>query len=75
MGFIEVDMTYLKDTGAIKKCPAPRPRMFPYWKVSFTLRVIVSGRNLRYEVIREGEEGVRKARQVSIAAAFRPGTD
>lgn len=49
--------------------------MFPYWKVSFILRIIVSGRNLRYEVVREGENGIREARQVSIAAAFRPGTD
>ena len=68
---IEFDLTDLKSK--IKK--TPRSGGFPFWKICFTLRITVNGRDLRYEVIPDGEDLARESGQATIAAAFRPGTD
>jgi hypothetical protein len=50
--------------------------MFPYWKISATLLITVSGRNLRYEVrLPSGNGEVHGMGQTCLAAAFRPGTE
>ena len=64
-------MTSLKTSGLIK--PEPVPGKLPCWRIKGTLNIIVSGRNLRYEVKLPGDVG--NAGQSSIAAAFRPGTE
>jgi hypothetical protein len=68
---VEIDMTSLKTSGRIK--PEPVPGKLPCWRIKGTLNIIVSGRNLRYEVKLPGEVG--NVGQSSIAAAFRPGTE
>lgn len=45
----------------------------PHFLVSYDLIPVIEGRNLRYETKAHGE--VRKTGQISIASAFRPGTD
>ena len=47
-----------------------------HYKVDYDLYAIVEGRNLRYEARYPANESgkVQKAGQISIAAAFRPGT-
>lgn len=71
VGFVEIDMTSLRSSGQLR--PEPVPGKFPCWRIKGTLNIIVSGRNLRYEVKFPGDIG--KVGQSSIAAAFRPGTD
>ena len=69
-------MTFLKNTGQIRAQPPTKPGNMPYWKVSATLRITVSGRNLRYEVRWPGGDGeVHGVGQTSLAAAFVPGTE
>jgi hypothetical protein len=75
-GYIEIDFTPLKETGQIKLQPPARPGMFPYWKVEAILKIIVSGRNLRYEVLPPSGDGeAHGVGQTCIAAAFRPGAE
>jgi hypothetical protein len=64
-------MTSLKTDGLIK--PEPVPGKLPCWRIKGTLNIIVSGRNLRYEMKPPGDLG--KVGQSSIAPAFRPGTE
>jgi hypothetical protein len=85
-GYVEFDMTPLRNSGKIQKTPLPG--RFPCWKFKGILKILVSGRNLKYEVKillpnAEGETG-REAGDVtlegtvgqcSIAAAFKPGTE
>ncbi|EXJ61551.1 hypothetical protein A1O7_01979 [Cladophialophora yegresii CBS 114405] len=70
-GYVEIDMTSLKTSGLIK--PQPVPGKLPCWRIKGTLNIIVSGRNLRYEIKLPGD--IAKVGQSSIAAAFRPGTE
>jgi hypothetical protein len=50
--------------------------MFPFWKISAMLLIIVSGRNLRFEIRLPDDNGeVQGVGQTCIAAAFRPGTE
>jgi hypothetical protein len=50
--------------------------MFPFWKISAILLIIVSGRNLRFEIRLPGGNGeVHGVGQTCLAAAFRPGTE
>ncbi|CAG8974761.1 hypothetical protein HYALB_00000372 [Hymenoscyphus albidus] len=46
----------------------------PHYMVSYDLIPVVEGRNLRYETMLHSGE-VRQTGQISIASAFRPGTD
>jgi len=76
-GKILVDMTFLRDGKLIQRIePAPGSQGRPHYKVEYELVAIVEGRNLRYEARYPpgGNGRVQKAKQVSIAAAFRPGT-
>ncbi|EXJ77707.1 hypothetical protein A1O3_09936 [Capronia epimyces CBS 606.96] len=75
-GFVDIDLTPLKESGQIKRQPHPKSGMCPYWKITGTLRVFVSGRNLRYVVIPDGGNGnTSRVGGECIAAAFRPGTE
>jgi hypothetical protein len=75
-GFIIFDMTFLKTTGQIRAQPPKKPGKVPYWKVSATLLITVTGRNLRYEVRWPGgNDEVQGVGQSSLAAAFLPGTE
>jgi hypothetical protein len=82
-------MTFLKDEGHIKlqgpsfysTYKGPKPPK--HWSVEFQLVMIVDGRNLRYEArlpmpsaTTTGPRGqtVHARGQISIAAAFKPGT-
>jgi hypothetical protein len=76
---IEIDMTYLKTQNKIQAIyPEPDEdgivRGKPHLKVEFNLFPIAEDRNLTYEA-RDIETGeVLKQGQISIAAAFSPGT-
>lgn len=85
-GKIEVDMTFLRDDGHIEPV---LPSEFsiksraPYWAVEFDLVMVVEGRSLHYEArwppsgdeMRASQpQKVHAHGQVSIAAAFKPGT-
>ena len=68
-------MTFLKTEGLIQPIQPEGWAGKPYYKVEFQLAMIIDGRNLRYEA-RWGPDGVAKGQkgQISIAAAFEPGT-
>lgn len=71
------DMTPLRKKGLIKPIqPEKGSKMRRYYKVEIRLVIIIEGRNLRFEARWPiGEDGRKMAEgQVSIAAAFRPGT-
>jgi len=76
---IKIDMTYLLTQKKIKPThPQPEEdgvtRGKPHYRVEFNLFPIAEDRNLRYEA-RDIETGeVLKQGQISIAAAFAPGT-
>jgi len=82
-GKITTDMTWLVEDKKpplkpIHRCPTNKNKRF--YKVEYDLFAIVEGRNLRYEARytdpadpKAGPQ-VQKARQVSIASAFQPGT-
>ncbi|KAJ5054792.1 uncharacterized protein L3040_001056 [Drepanopeziza brunnea f. sp. 'multigermtubi'] len=75
-GKIVVDMTFLRDEGRIQPIlPPPGPHGVAHYKVEYDLVAVVEGRNLRYEARYPSNSGkVRGTGQVSIAAAFQPGT-
>lgn len=73
-GRIEVDMSFLRDQGRIqsKQRSANSPR---YWEVQYDLVMEVQGLNLKFYVKwPRGGEIRGEAGQISIAAAFKPGT-
>lgn len=88
VGCIIADMTFLKTEGRIKPEEPSESSTYSnnpqklYWAVHFELVMVVEGRNLRYEArwplskdLKEGErQGIHAKGQVSIAAAFQPGT-
>lgn len=73
VGRIIVDMTFLKKKGLIKPEGSPRRK---YYKVQFTLAMIVDGPHLRYEARWPSGKGaqVQERGQTCIAATFVPGT-
>jgi len=80
-GKIIVDMTRLRDEGIILPIfPVPdedrEMRGKVHYKVEYDLVAIVEGRNLRYEARYPANHlgQVQKTGQISIAAAFKPGT-
>jgi len=77
-GSILLDMTWLRDQKKLYPVPLndnDGRRGKKIYRVEYQLVAMVQGRNLRYEARYEGLEGMeRQAKQVSIAAAFRPGT-
>lgn len=88
-GSITADMTFLRDEGHIQPV-APSvfstysgPKAPRHWAVQFELVMIIDGRNLRYEArwpprgspeASVHNQKVLQSGQVSIAAAFKPGT-
>ena len=71
-------MTFLRDDGTIQPIyPEPGKKGMPHYKVDYELVALVQGRNLRYEArYPVGSEGrVRQSGQISVAAAFLPGTE
>ncbi|KAL2068408.1 hypothetical protein VTL71DRAFT_16506 [Oculimacula yallundae] len=80
-GRIIVDMTFLRDEGYIQPIMPVYDNYGiahgkPHYEVTYDLIPIVEGRDLRYEArFPPNKNGqVKKTGQVSIAAAFRPGT-
>lgn len=70
-------MTFLKTEKLIKPVELEKgSKTRKHYKVEFQLNLIIEGRNLKFEAVWPiGEEGKTRAEgQVSIAAAFRPGT-
>jgi hypothetical protein len=83
-------MSFLRDEGHIKPVQQSESSTFegtkaqqPYWEVEFELVMIIDGRNLRYEAhwppsddpaARTQKHHVCAEGQISIAAAFKPGT-
>ena len=72
-------MTWLRDKKIIKPIePILGSGAVPHYKVDYDLIAMVEGRDLRYEARYPAGGGpaakVQRCRQVSIAAAFRPGT-
>jgi hypothetical protein len=75
-GKILVDMTWLREQKIVKPIdPGPGCNGIRYYKVEYELVAIVEGRNLRYEARYPAGGKMQESRQVSIAAAFRPGTN
>jgi hypothetical protein len=83
-GHIEFDVTFLKDDkiietelGETKITRGKRKRIRRrLWRITATLIVIVDGRNFRYEIrMPHDYNKVYGKGEVSLAAAFRPGTD
>lgn len=74
-GKIIVNMTFLREQNLIQ-LTEPEEDGAPHWKVEYDLVAIVEGRNLTYEARwpAGGNGKVQKSSQVSIAAAFKPGT-
>ena len=74
-GKILVDMTFLKTKGLIKPVLPDSGTGKKFWKVEFEIVAYINGRNLKYEVRYPiGGNKALKTAQVSIAAAFQPGT-
>ncbi|KAF8853665.1 hypothetical protein BDZ45DRAFT_628746 [Acephala macrosclerotiorum] len=81
-GRIVIDFTFLRDEGKIHPIRAKQDEDGntigqDYYEVTYDLVVIVEGRNLKYEAIYPpgGKGTVRMVKQISIAAAFLPGTE
>jgi hypothetical protein len=77
-GKILTDMTWLRDQKLIKPVqPEDGYGGKKHYRVEYELVAIVEGHNLRYEARYPAGGGgeVQKAKQVSIAAAFKPGTN
>jgi len=89
-GSITANMSFLRDEGHIRPVPQSEFSNFKgtkaqqaYWAVTFELVMIIDGRNLRYEArwppLDDPEATIHPQRvyaqgQISIAAAFKPGT-
>lgn len=87
VGYLEADLTYLKDEGRIK---LQEPSEFSthagsekrYWEVHYEVVLIVEGRSIRFQArypvsgnLRPGEkQKTVGTKLVGIAAAFAPGT-
>lgn len=75
-GKILVDMTWLRDKKVIRPIePTSANGGIRHYKVEYELVAIIEGRDLRYEARYPAGGKVQKSLQVSIAAAFRPGTN
>lgn len=75
-GKIIADMSFLVNEGKIQAVePEPGFAGKRHYKIEFELVMIIDGRNLRYEARWPAGGEVRSGGQISIAAAFRPGTN
>ncbi len=70
-------MSFLVDEGLIEVIEPDHDGAKPHYKIELELVMIIDGRNLRYEARWPvgGEGEVRSRDQISIAAAFKAGTD
>jgi hypothetical protein len=69
-------MTFLKTENLIRAIEPESEHGRPHYKVEFELVMIIDGRNLRYEArYPPGTGKVIEYKQISIAAAFVPGTN
>ncbi len=69
-------MTFLKTQHIIQPVdPEPGTKGKRHYKVQFELVMIINGRNLRYEARYPAGGQVQESGQISIAAAFHPGTN
>lgn len=78
VGRIIVDTTFLKTQKLIQPtAPEKGVKARKHYKFEFELFLTTEGRNLRFEARWPPGEGSRKMAegQVSIAAAFKPGTE
>jgi hypothetical protein len=78
VGRIVANMTFLRDQGLVQPVdPEPGTIGKKHYKVEIELVMIVDGRNLRYEARWPvgGRGRVQERGQISIAAAFEPGTN
>jgi hypothetical protein len=80
-GRIIVDMSFLRDKKLIQPIEPDLDvygdlKGVPHWRVEYDLVAVVEGRNLRYEARWPANKSgkAQKIGQVSIAAAFKPGT-
>ena len=74
-GEIVVDMSFLRDEGIIQPTwPADGKSGRKHFKIEYELVARIEGRNLKYEARYPPGGEVKKSGQISIAAAFRPGT-
>lgn len=81
---ITVDFTFLKDKKLIqaKKPPRRSPHPGKYWEIEYEVVMIIEGRSLKFmarwpvkEALKPGEKQYELGmKQISIAAAFTPGT-
>lgn len=70
-------VTFLRDENKIQPVlPPPGPHGVVHYRVEYDLVAVVEGRNLRYEARYPANSSgtVHQVGQISIAAAFRPGT-
>ncbi|KAF7893695.1 uncharacterized protein EAF02_001233 [Botrytis sinoallii] len=75
VGIIETDMTFLKEQNLIQPVePEEGVRAKRHYKVGYELVMIVNDRNMRWEARYPAGGKVQGTGQVSIAAAFVPGT-
>jgi hypothetical protein len=69
-------MTFLKTNGIIEPVdPEPGTEGKRHYKVEFELVMIIDGRNLTFEARWPKGGRVQERGQISIAAAFEPGTN
>jgi len=77
-GKILLDMTWLREKKIIRAVRGPKRQGRLHYRVVYDLVAFVEGRNLKYEARYPagagGKSHVQKTKQVSIAAAFEPGT-
>lgn len=75
IGAIETDMTFLKERNLIQPVePEEGVRARKHYKVEYELVMIVNDRNMRWEARYPAGGEVQGRGQISIAAAFVPGT-
>ncbi|KAM0169736.1 hypothetical protein ACHAPF_009685 [Botrytis cinerea] len=75
IGIIETDMTFLKEQNLIQPVePEEGVRAKRHYKVEYELVMIVNDRNMRWEARYPAGGEVQGRGQISIAAAFVPGT-
>lgn len=69
-------MSFLVEKGLIEAIePDPRSGSKRHYKIELELVMIIDGRNLRYEARWPAGGEVQSGGQISIAAAFQPGTN